>query len=92
MMRIELSRRAQRDLRVIAGRSKQDYERIRNSLESLAKADDSLDIAPLQGRKPWRRMRVGDWRVLFRPIKGGGFLVARVINRRDLHTVVRTLE
>jgi hypothetical protein len=41
-------------------------------------------------------MRVGDWRVLYRPLLenetgGSGLLVARVINRRELERAVRSL-
>jgi len=44
------------------------------------------------------RLRVGDWRVLYRPLSeaeasdgGSGLLVARVVNRRDLLLAARTL-
>jgi hypothetical protein len=65
----------------------------------------NLDIKPLKGAKPWLRMRVGDWRIIFRPFSryelsvmgeqspdAKGFLVARIINRRDLEGAMRTLE
>lgn len=72
--------------------------------ESLA-ADPlppNLDLAALRGRTPWLRLRSGDWRVLLRPLSqaelgdvGGtaerGFLVARIVNRRDLERAVATL-
>jgi regulator of sirC expression with transglutaminase-like and TPR domain len=62
----------------------------------------NLDLAVLQGRAPWLRLRSGDWRVLLRPLSaaeltdvGGttarGFLVARIVNRRDLERAVATL-
>jgi hypothetical protein len=52
----------------------------------------SLDIKALKGRDPWLRLRVGDYRILYRaftpPSKGvsarRGYLVARIVNRRDL--------
>jgi len=100
MHRIELSHRAERDLREIAKASKKDFHRIEDRLAALSASlsgedPHTLDIVTLQGRKPWLRLRVGNWRVLFRPIEGEdvtrGFLVARVINRRDLHDAARTL-
>jgi hypothetical protein len=58
--------------------------------------EQQLDVRPLEGRKPWRRLRVGDWRILFRPLSSqespsGGYLVARIVNRRELERAVREL-
>lgn len=99
---IELSRRAQRDLRVLPGR---DRSRIVRALQEGLAADPlprNLDLAALQGRAPWLRLRSGDWRVLLRPLSAAelgdvastaarGFLVARIVNRRDLERAVATL-
>jgi len=39
----------------------------------------NLDIKALTGRSRWLRMRVGDWRVIYRPADPGpGWYVARV--------------
>jgi hypothetical protein len=48
------------------------------------------------GHEPWRRLRVGNRRVIFRrTVQGGGvegpIRVARVVNRRDLEAVARGL-
>jgi hypothetical protein len=62
----------------------------------------NLDVLALRGRAPWLRLRSGDWRVLLRPLNAaelaevagtatGGFLVARIANRRDLERAVATL-
>ena len=61
----------------------------------------NLDIQPLAGRSPWLRMRVGDFRVIFREltpdeiklhgIDSPGYLVERVVNRRDLEEAIRPL-
>jgi mRNA-degrading endonuclease RelE of RelBE toxin-antitoxin system len=98
---VELSRRAERELLRLAAR---DRERIVLALRSLGIAPPpaNLDIAPLRGRPPWLRLRVGDFRVLFRPLtmdeRSGlklagerGYLVARVVNRRELERAVRIL-
>jgi mRNA-degrading endonuclease RelE of RelBE toxin-antitoxin system len=98
---VELSRRAQRDLRVLPDR---DRSRIVRALRESLAADPlprNLDLATLQGRAPWLRLRSGDWRVLLRPLSaeladvGGttarGFLVARIVNRRGLERAVATL-
>jgi mRNA-degrading endonuclease RelE of RelBE toxin-antitoxin system len=91
--RIELATRAVRDLRKV---SRPDRERIREALAALAVDAGNLDVKALTGRAPWLRMRVGDWRVLYRPLLenetgGSGLLVARVINRRELERAVRSL-
>jgi mRNA-degrading endonuclease RelE of RelBE toxin-antitoxin system len=96
---------------------------------------DNLDIKALKGAAPWLRLRVGDYRILYRPLTlfelrtlehqrtistqleklrkqgeqraveklmeevrrsrqqqaEGGFLVARIVHRRDLAQAVRTL-
>jgi len=61
----------------------------------------NLDIQPLHGRSPWLRMRVGDFRVIFRELTADeiklrgidppGYLVERVVNRRDLEEAIRPL-
>ena len=97
MSGIVLSRRAERDLRRI-GRG-EALARLREALEGLADGEASLDVKPLAGSAPWHRLRVGDYRVLYRtvePDKAGDsearFLVARVVHRRELERAVTTLE
>ena len=85
---IELSNRAARDLKRIGpGVSR---ARIVEGLRALAAGDSNLDVKALEGRAPWLRLRVGDFRVLYRPIEGG-YLVARIVNRRDLDRAVDSL-
>jgi hypothetical protein len=75
-----------------------ERRRIRDALGALAAGAENLDVKALSGRAPWLRMRVGDWRVLYRPLtqaeaaeSGRGWLVARVVDRRDLERSVRSL-
>lgn len=65
----------------------------------LAAMEDSLtpmplppnvDTRPLEGLKPWYRLRLGDHRVLCRP-ETEGWLVVCVVHRRDLERAVRSL-
>lgn len=95
-----LSIRAEKDLRDInpAARS-----RVEDAVKTLADDGDyPLDSAGLTDRRPWRRIRVGDWRILYRPVASeelgeypnvdtDGYLVARVVNRRDLRKALRAL-
>ena len=94
MSSIELATRAAKDLRRL---DRPDRERIRDALQQLAAGAENLDIKTLAGSAPWLRLRVGDWRVLYRPLtdadapEGPGLLVARVVNRRDLLRAVGNL-
>lgn len=96
MVGIVLARRAERDLRRIGPGAA--LMRIREALEELAGGTASLDIKPLAGRPPWHRLRVGDYRILYRPVPSSealdaeaGWLVARIVHRRDLERAVSTL-
>ena len=99
---VELGRRAQRDLRTLPDR---DRNRIVRALREDLAVDPippNLDLVALRGRAPWLRLRSGDWRVLLRPLSPSelahvadtaerGFLVGRIVNRRDLERAVATL-
>jgi hypothetical protein len=95
----ELGPRLEKDLR--AARRDGELRRVKDAIEALKREDAGLDIVPLVGRAPWRRLRSGDWRILFRPLepeemrhlgrRGRGYLIARAVNRRDLERVARTL-
>ncbi len=94
--RVQLSRRAIRDLRRVDA---PERRRVRAALQVLAAGGNNLDVKPLAGVAPWQRLRVGDWRVLYRPLSDAetgsgdpGILVARVVNRRDLLRAVRSLQ
>ncbi len=102
MYRVELSKRALRDLRRIDHQSRR---RLLDLLENNLAAEPqpaNLDIKALTGRAPWLRLRRGEHRVLYRPLTnselralGGneqaGFLVERVIDRGDLERAASTL-
>ena len=96
---IRLAERAQRDLR---GLPTPQLRRIRNATEALARGEANLDVRPLSGRPSWLRLRVGDYRLLYRPLSEdelatlperphAGYLVARVVNRRELERAIATL-
>ena len=69
MRHVELSRQAVRDLRKVTHAA--GLERIEAALTEQLTADpppNNLDIKALQGRTPWLRLRVGDWRIIYRPL------------------------
>jgi mRNA-degrading endonuclease RelE of RelBE toxin-antitoxin system len=104
---VELSSRARRDLRRL-GRG-QDRKRVVDALTVGLVAvppPDNLDVKPLEGHEPWLRLRVGVYRVLYRPLNAQevnavsqrrghgvqtGYLVARIVHRRELERAVATL-
>jgi mRNA-degrading endonuclease RelE of RelBE toxin-antitoxin system len=102
MYRVELSKRALRDLRRINHKSR---KRLLDLLEHDLAAEPqpaNLDVRPLTGRMPWLRLRRGEYRVLYRPLTSSelralaaseqaGFLVERVIERGDLERAASTL-
>jgi mRNA-degrading endonuclease RelE of RelBE toxin-antitoxin system len=97
---VQISRRAQRDLRALKGT--RDLVRVLDALDRLAEQSENLDVKPLQGAAPWLRLRVGDFRIVYRPLTSielqairpratAGFLVARIVNRRDLDRAIGSL-
>lgn len=88
---IELAPRAIRDLK---GLDRQTRKRMQQAFQALGANAATLDVKPLAGHAPWRRLRVGDHRVLYRELTEGTdahYLVARVIDRRDLHRAIDRL-
>jgi mRNA-degrading endonuclease RelE of RelBE toxin-antitoxin system len=102
MYRVELSKRALRDLRRIDHKSRR---RLLDLLEDDLAAEPqpaNLDIKALTGRAPWLRLRRGEYRVLYRPLadselralgasEQAGFLVERVVDRGDLERAASAL-
>jgi mRNA-degrading endonuclease RelE of RelBE toxin-antitoxin system len=84
---VRLSRRGERDLRRL---DPQDRARIVAALRALGTGAPHLDTKPLKGAGPWLRLRVGSYRVLYRPIEGG-WLVERIVDRGDLERAVGSL-
>jgi mRNA-degrading endonuclease RelE of RelBE toxin-antitoxin system len=136
-VQVELGSQARRDLkRVDPGR---DRKAVIDALTvglTAVPPPGNLDLKALKGAAPWLRLRVGDYRILYRPLtqaeledlelsKGlgkllkqgtppeelgkelgklihgrsrrrrrraeAGYLVARIVHRRDLDRAVRTL-
>jgi mRNA-degrading endonuclease RelE of RelBE toxin-antitoxin system len=97
---VELSRRAVRDLRPLGPGIHQ--HQIRADIDALAASAPNLNIRALEGCAPWLRLRQGDYRLLYRPLRAdelqersgaanAGFLVERIVHRRDLEQAVTTL-
>jgi len=93
---VELSRRAQRDLRNL---SAPDRKRLVSAIEQTLGTDPmpiDADDRALSGRPPWRRLRVGELRVLYRDLTieelpAGTAHGRRIVRRGDLHRAANTL-
>ncbi|HLF69962.1 MAG TPA: type II toxin-antitoxin system RelE/ParE family toxin [Actinomycetota bacterium] len=91
MTEVRLARRAVKDLDSLTNRVAHS---VITAIERLAAdpSDASLDVKALVGRRPWRRLRVGSYRVLFHFSDGQKvLLVGRVIDRKELEQAVKSL-
>ena len=98
--RVQFSRRARKDIERLSSPTR---ARVRAALGGLVEVPprSNLDIRPLIGRTPWLRLRIGNVRVILRPlarseasrlgVEPPGYLVERVIDRRDLDDALRPL-
>ncbi len=96
---VELSRAAERDLRRL---SPPDHRRAATALTDTLGSEPmpaNADDKALAGKAPWRRLRVGELRILYRPLNveelppdaSHGRRVARIIQRGQLERAVSTL-
>jgi mRNA-degrading endonuclease RelE of RelBE toxin-antitoxin system len=88
---IKLAPRAIRDLKHLDHKTR---KRVQQAFQALGTEAANLDIKPVAGNAPWRRLRVGEHRVLYRELADEAdarYLVARVIDRRDLHRAIDKL-
>ena len=101
--RVELSKRAQKDLRKLGPGRVRDrlVAAIRDNLEADPMPDNA-DVKALQGAEPWLRLRCGNHRVIYRALtdvelealdaeERAGFLVDRVVDRRELDRAIADL-
>jgi mRNA-degrading endonuclease RelE of RelBE toxin-antitoxin system len=92
-MRVILSPRAVGEYEALP---KAAARRVTTALERLA-ADPTgrnPNVKALVGRKPWRRLRVGEYRILFLFRSSGNrkaLWVGRIIDRKELERAVRSL-
>lgn len=68
MTHVELTRRAEKDLKQL---DKPVRRRIVEALRAQLMAEpppDNADVKPLVGAEPWLSLRVGTYRILYRPL------------------------
>ncbi len=66
------------------------FDQITARLQELDANQPNLDIKPLRGHAPWQRLRVGEYRIVFRRDRDG-ILVAAVVPRQALDAAVAKL-
>jgi mRNA-degrading endonuclease RelE of RelBE toxin-antitoxin system len=89
---VELDRQAQRDLRKLHPDDHRAALRAMVDVLTHEPLPANANDRALKVRAPWRRLRVGELRILWRAVGNGERRrVARVIHRRDLERAVRTL-
>lgn len=89
-MRVALVQRVEKDLRAL---QPQERRRLGSAMLGLLVAERlpaNADDKPLAGHRQWRRLRVGEWRIIWRQGEGVRY-VARIVNRRDLERAVKSL-
>jgi mRNA-degrading endonuclease RelE of RelBE toxin-antitoxin system len=108
MRHVEITARAEKDLRHLDGRTRGRI--VAGLLAGLVPTPppDNTDVKTLRGAEPWMRLRIGTYRVLFRALTAEemealvadlpeadraaeGYLVERIVHRRDLDRAVGTL-
>lgn len=68
-----------------------ERKRVLDGLTALSTDAANLDIKPLTGASPWRRLRIGDYRILYWEPSPERYEVRRIIHRRDLESSVADL-
>ena len=87
--RVIVSSKARRDLRRIGAGSEARW--ILDKLVELGRDEQNLDVKALQGARPWLRLRVGDYRVLYALAPGDVYEIERIVHRRDLDSAAAGL-
>lgn len=91
---IQFAPRAARDLRRLDGQARR---RLRDALEELAAGAENLDVKAISGHPGWLRLRVGEHRILYRPLRPSaapdrrGWLIARIADRKELERAIAKL-
>jgi mRNA-degrading endonuclease RelE of RelBE toxin-antitoxin system len=87
--RVIVNSKARRDLRRIGAGP--EGRRILDKLVELGRDEQNLDVKALQGARPWLRLRVGDYRVLYALAPGDVYEIERIVHRRDLDSAAAGL-
>ncbi len=82
--RVIVNSKARRDLRRIGAGP--EGRRILDKLVELGRDEQNLDVTALQDARPWLRLRVRDYRVLYALAPTDVYEIERIVHRRDLES------
>lgn len=99
MARIDLSSSARKDLgKLLKTPVGAEIRRVVMAELTAEPWPENLDVVSLEGKGTWLRVRVGAFRIVLRPLNAAeckarnvekGYLIDRVLNRRDLERVLK---
>lgn len=99
MARVYLSSSAQKDLgKLLKTAVGAEIQRVVMEELTAEPWPDNLDVVSLAGTGNWLRVRAGAFRIVLRPMNAAeckardvkkGYLVDRVVNRRDLERILK---
>ncbi|HAF11013.1 MAG TPA: hypothetical protein DCK98_13165 [Chloroflexi bacterium] len=97
---VQVSPRAEKDFRRLDGPTRKRIRSVLVDKLTAAPLPRNVDVKPLEGVPPWLRVRVGEHRIVCRPLtaaelrgtgSAAGWYVARIIDRKELPTAVKNL-
>lgn len=97
---VAVSPRAERDFRRLDGPTRNRVRSVLIDKLTVTPLPRNIDVKPLAGLSPWLRVRVGEHRVVCRPLTAGelrgmgsaaGWYVARIVDRKELSTALKNL-
>lgn len=97
---VQIGARAEKDFRRLDGPTRQRVRSVLVDKLTTVPRPENLDAKPLAGLSPWRRVRVGDHRIVYRPLTVAklrrtsaavGWYVARIIGRQEFTKALKNL-
>ena len=97
---VQVSPRAEKDFRRLDGTTRTRVRSVLADRLTAVPLPANLDVKALAGLLPWLRVRVGEHRIVCRPLTAAelrgtgsslGWYVARIIDRKELPAAVKNL-
>ena len=97
---VQVSPRAEKDFRRLDGTTRRRVRSVLADKLTAVPLPVNLDVKPLEGLSRWLRVRVGEHRIVCRPLTSAelrgtgaslGLYVARIVDRKQLLTALKNL-
>ena len=97
---VAISPRAEKDFRGLDVTTRKRVRAVLADRLASVPLPGNLDLKPLEGLRPWLRVRVGEHRIICRPLTPAelrgtgssvGYYVARIIDRKQLLAAAKNL-